>query len=222
MHNKHLPADYFQGMLDTYDETMFKIYVQGKTNMDIRDDYVYNKFTLLGNVLEEKSDIDPTKDYFWALDFNLKPQCSIIGQYEEVDGKNKFIVKDEIVMFGPTMDNPYGGANVVDVANEFVRRYKPDYLGQTVFIFCDPHGWGGQTSRELTRPAQIIRILEGNGFFCEMVTDTNTMPIKERTDTMNHACEDGFLLISPNCEHTIKSLEELKWKDKSLRGSIRP
>lgn len=227
MHNKHLPADYFQGMAERFDDITFRIMVKGETNINVRDDYVYGKYDPEKNELPEEVPIDYGKDFYWGLDFNLNPQCSVVCQFHKLDpddANDIFVVKDELVMYGPTMDNPYGKANAVDVANEFVRRFKKDYLGTKIYIFGDPHGFGGQTDRELSRYAQIFRILTANGFDVEVVADDSTgLPLKERIDNMNNVFSRQILWVNPSdistspesldTRHIRKSLAELKWKD---------
>jgi hypothetical protein len=226
-HNKHVGAEFFQGMKAMYDDKFYELMVQGKLDTNLREDYVYSKYDPEKNELLEEVPIDYSKDFYWGLDFNLNPQCSVVCQFYKLDPEDTddvFVVKDELVMYGPTMDNPYGKANAVDVANEFVRRFKKDYLGTKVYIFGDPHGFGGQTDRELSRYAQIFRILTANGFDVEVVADDSTgLPLKERIDNMNEVFSKQILWVNPSdiatspesldTRHIRKSLAELKWKD---------
>lgn len=227
MHNKHLPADYFQGMAERFDDLTFRIMVKGETDLNIRDDSVYNKYDPENNELELEVAIDYNRDFYWGLDFNLNPQCSVVCQFDKInidDQEEVFIVKDELVMYGPTMDNPHDKANATDVANEFVRRFKPGYLGTKVYVFGDPHGYAGQTGRELSKYAQIYRILTGHGFDVEIVADDSTgLPLKERIDNMNEVFTKQVVWVSRadigtsefglDTRHIRKSLAELKWKD---------
>lgn len=224
MHNPHLPADFFQGMEDNYDPILFRIMVKGESNLDLRDDYVCSKFKEEINVAEDEIPMDFDKDMYWGLDFNFSPECSTICQFEEINSKTFFCPKEEIVMYGPTDEDPYGGATAEDVAKAFVKRYKDKYQRTKIFIICDPHGFGGQTKRELSRPLKIEQVLLKAGFDCEIVSDKKQMPIRERVDALNDNLGNGLILINPGERnpdsgaysenlHLIKSLAELKWKE---------
>lgn len=215
-HNPHLPDDYFQGMENMYDPVLFNIMVKGQLNSDLREDYVYKEYSDKGdgNLLDEDIQLDYSKEFLWGLDFNLRPQCSTISQIEDIEGERFLVCKEEIVMYGPTFDVTTGGATVVDVANEFCRRYGK-YASQIplVKIYGDPHGYGNVTSRELTRYQQILNILLANGFKVFTVADQKNIPLKERIDNVNHMLRTRKLIVNPKCEHVAKSFAELSWKD---------
>lgn len=216
-HNPHLPDDYFQGMESMYDPVLFNIMVKGQLNSDLREDYVYKEYSdqADGNLLDENIELDFGKDLLWGLDFNLRPQCSTISQIEYSENGDAFLVcKDEIIMYGPTHDATTGGATVVDVANEFVRRYRDwSGTGVRVKVYGDPHGYGNVTSRELTRYQQIYNILTANGFIVETIADNKNIPLKERIDNVNHMLRTRKLVVNPKCEHVAKSLSDLMWKE---------
>lgn len=237
MHNPHLPDDYFQRMEDDYDPLMFRILVKGETDLDVREDFVYKEFSKApdpenpndsktweqSNVLEEAIDLDFDKDILWGLDFNLRPQCSVIAQIEEKDGMPFLAVKQELVMYGPTLDDPYGGASPEDVVAQFIKLIKPQYKGTTIKIYGDPHAYGGQTDRELSKYHIIYNALtkEDVGFNVEVIADQTIISLKERVDCVNTALRDKALRINPPIEgeattprHTLASLESLKWHEK--------
>jgi len=194
-----------------------------KANLTLTLDYVYKEYSdkADGNLLDEDMELDYSKEFLWGMDFNLRPQCSSISQIEDVEGERFLVCKDEIVMYGPTFEETVGGATVVDVANEFVRRYGK-YASQIpcVKIYGDPHGWGNVTSRELTRYQQIINILRASGFVVETIADNKNIPLKERIDNVNHMLRTRKLVINPKCEHVVKSLSELQWKDNVSKDTL--
>ena len=222
-HNPHLPSDYLQGMAAQYDEKYFDIMVKGKTNTDLRDDYVFGKYSEK-NLLPKPLDIDWNKEVYWTLDFNQKPQCSAVCQIDNINGERHLVVKREIVMYGPTLNNPYGGANARDVAKQFVDLYKDYYKGEPIYIYGDPNGFHGQTERELTRYQQIVEELESglpnakkaNGASQIMICVTEKhIPFKERLDNTNDVLENGILLLNPGelTEHLQASFEQLMWDE---------
>lgn len=207
-HNKHLSQSYMQSMMSVYDKQTVAVMVHGRTDLNLEDDQIYHKFNKDIHVLKEDEAIDWDEDIVWGIDFNLKPQCSSVSQL--IDGE--LIVKDEIIMSGPTMDNPYGKASAEDVAREFCRRYKHHYKGTIIRMFGDPKGWDGQTSRELTKYDKMLAILHENGFLTSMEADREQIPLKECVDTLNEVLVKGKLFINPKCLHVIASLANLKWK----------
>lgn len=222
-HNPHLPDGYFQGMEKMYDPVLFNIMVKGQLNSDLREDYVYKEYSdqADGNLLDEDMELDYSKPFLWGLDFNLRPQCSSISQIEDIEGQSYLVCKEEIIMYGPTFDCTTGGATVVDVANEFVRRYGK-YASQipVVKIYGDPHGYGNVTSRELTRYQQIINILRASNFQVETIADQKNIPLKERIDNVNHMLRTRKLIINPKCGHVAKSLSELMWKEEATIDTL--
>lgn len=207
-HNKNMDPVYLTGLVQSYDKQTIGVLVQGRTDLNLEDDQVYHKFNKDVHVLKEDEDIDWDEDIIWGIDFNLKPQCSSISQL----ANGELVVKDEIIMSGPTMDNPYGKASAEDVAREFCRRYKHHYKGTIIRMFGDPKGWDGQTSRELTKYDKMLAILHENGFLTSMEADREQIPLKECVDTLNEVLVKNKLFINPKCVHVVASLANLKWK----------
>lgn len=235
-HNPHLPDDYFQSMKAMYDPTFYNIMVKGQLNANLREDYVYSDYTEENNLLDATMPIDWDLDIHWGLDFNKRPQSSVVCQMDRsINNEPRLIIKDEIIMYGPTMDDPHGGATAVHVADEFVRRYKPFYKNSTIHIYGDPKGWTNHGSdRELTRYAQIVNILEANGFIINLVANADQIPKKERIDNVNNLLKKGIIVVNPprpvtdsytlpdgiGCEWAAKSLAELEWVDKSTKEDV--
>jgi hypothetical protein len=223
-HNPHLPDDYFQGMKDAYDDNYFDIMVRGQLNTDLRDDYLYKKYVPEVHEISLPINIDYKKDFYWGLDFNRKPQSSVVAQFEEIDGDERFLFKDEICLFGkPTLDYPYGkgeGAIAIDVAREFVRRYKKDYQGTVVHIYGDPAGWRkSQTSNEVSFEI-IAQHLEENGFEVDLVADDAQISIKDRLECVEFWLEDGLLRFNPQyvIPWTTKSFADSETEEGDYEG----
>jgi len=143
------------------------------------------------------------------------------------------IVKDEIIMYGPTMEDRVGGATAVDVANQFVARYRKNYMNTVVHVYGDPKGYTNVGSdRELTRYESIYNILTANDFIVNVVADKSNIPRKERIDNVNELLRKGLLVVNPlrppqttqeypiGCDWTVQSLAELQCKDKVKEDAV--
>lgn len=238
--NPHLTAEYLQGMRDKLDPIRYLIYVEGRLDIEVRGEYAYSSYSTRENLLEKNWPIDYSKDFIWGLDWNLHPQCSSISQIEDLSQLKEYlsidvkippdnkglVIKDEIILWGPTPEQPIGGASPEDVAHEFVRRFKDDYQGTTIHIAGDPNGFKGVTTRELTKYDIIISILEEEGFKVNLIADDTPMPKKERVDNVNtmfkNANLERRLFVNPKAEHVAKSFEELRWDDSGKNLDEKP
>lgn len=227
-HNPHCPDDYFQGMEGMYDEVFYDIMVKGALNTNLKEGYAYAKYSKEVNVLEDEVLIDYTKDFYWTMDHNLSPMCSSIHQLDdeviEIEDKKVtkeiIICKKSMVMYGPTYEYPYGGCHPLDMAKQFVKDHKDNYMGTTIYMYGDPKGFDGQTERELTKYEKMRKYLEAEGFNVVLIADKIQIPRKERLDNTNHVLEEGILKINPSCVHEIKSFDGLKIKEGSLKYEL--
>jgi hypothetical protein len=227
-HNPHLKDDFFQVLEDKLDPTYFEIMVKGKTNINLRDDYTYRKYNEEEQVLPLPIYIDYEKDIYWGLDFNRKPQASTIWQFEDIDGEEKFLCKEEICLFGkPAMGFPWGrgeGATVKDVAKEFTRRHKDKYQGSTVFIAGDPKGNNKSANSDETSYEIIMEYLEEQGFYVEMLADDSQISRRDRIELVDYWLEDGLIRFNPGKEKddplawTQRSFKESKEDEKDFEG----
>lgn len=223
MHNAHVPADVIQSMRDQYDDATFDIFVKGNVNKNLREDYVYTKFDEETQFLQDMIPINFNQDIYWGLDWNRKPQSSVIAQFEDIEGKERFVTKSEICLFGrPTVDNPYGsgGASAKDVAREFSKRYKPHYKGTTIHLYGDPAGFKKTSASNSDNYEILAEYLEEEGFVVSVGATDHQIYIKDRIATVEHWLEDGLILFNPKdlIEWTYLSFKECKWDDKDFEG----
>lgn len=218
-HNPHLPDDYFQGMADAYDDTYFDIMVRGTVNINLRDDYCYKKYDSAVHELELQIPINWNEDLYWGLDFNKKPQASVICQFEELEGEEKFIVKDEIRLSGkPTLEFPNGkgeGATTLDVAKYFVDKYKKHYRGTTVHIYGDPKAFTSTVTSSQNSFEILCEYLEENGFNINLVADNHQISVKDRLELVDYWLDVEKILFNPPSviPWTCKSMAESKLDD---------
>lgn len=220
MHNPHIPDDVLQSMRNQYDEATFDIMVRGALNRNLRDDdYLYPTYLSELCEIEEEIPVDYSKDIYVSMDWNLKPLCGVICQFEEIGEDEVFLTKEEIVLYGPgpyTEASPYGsgGARPIEAAREFVRRHKVGYQGTDVFVYGDPKGYGGVTEREENSFEIFCNFLEKEDFNVHLMMENVQYSVPDRITLMNHHIEEGLLKFNP--EHTLqwtcKSMLECKWK----------
>lgn len=215
-HNPHLPSDYFQGMKAAYDENYYNIMVKGQLNSNLRDDYCYKKYVPEVHELPFPSSLDWDQDIYWGLDFNKNPQASVLCQFEDMEGEEKFVVKDEISIAGKsTLQNPRGkgeGATTLDVAECFVNRYKKLYRGTTIHIYGDPHAFTSTVTSSKNSFEIICEYLEENGFNINLVADKHQISVKDRLELVDYWLDKELILFNPptTIPWTCKSMAESK------------
>lgn len=224
-HNPHLPDDYFQGMADVYDDVYFDIMVRGTVNINLRDEYCFKNYQPEVHELDLPIYLDYDQDIYWGLDFNRTPQCSVLSQFEIIDGEECFLTKEEIRLSGkPSVEFPHGrgeGATVLDVAKYFVDTHRKQYKGSTIHIYGDPAGFRkGSTSNQNSFEI-ICDYLEENGFSVNLVADISTIKVADRLELTDYWLEKGFLKFNPPSviPWTTKSMAESKMDEKDIGES---
>ena len=215
-HNPHLPSDYFQGMKATYDENYYNIMVKGQLNTNLRDDYCYKKYNSDIHELDLQIPINWDEDLYWGLDFNVKPQSSVICQFEDYNSDEKLIVKEEIRLSGkPTVEYPNGsgeGATALDVAKYFVDKYKKQYKGTTIHIYGDPKAFTNTATSSQNAFEIICEYLEEKGFSVNLVADKHQISVKDRLALVDYWLDEQKILFNPSSvlPWTTKSFAESK------------
>jgi len=130
-----------------------------------------------------------------GVDFNISPlTCAI-----HIRKDDTLLQFDEISMHS---------ANTQDLCDEIKNRYPRS----KVFVYPDPSGQARKTS---AGGATDHSILANNGFIVKSPRKHNA--VKDRINSYNSrlCSSDGVrhLYISPNCKHTIESLEKFSYKE---------
>lgn len=218
--NPHNPIEFAQTSIGALDKVTVAKLVHGKTIMH-KEGLVYKSFHK-DNVIQYNEPIDYQKDVIWSLDFNNDPQCSVICQEYETD--EGYIVKclDEIIKWAHLPEQ---------VAEHFCEKYSKFKDTQAkILIYGDPSAlWGNSNNIKKTYYQIIADVLNEKGFNFEVMMKkppkgSNTkikIGVAERIDCANFLLgnnnEDGKIerriFINKKCEHTIRSLKELKWND---------
>ncbi|KKL81052.1 hypothetical protein LCGC14_1998640, partial [marine sediment metagenome] len=121
----------------------------------------------------------------WAMDFNVDPMASIIGQYIPVEaGRYLFYVYDEIVI--------EGGATPNDSAKEFRRRY-PTHSAE-IWIYGDATGKRrGQTAK--SNYTLVMETMRGYPVEVRQKVPEENPLVRDRVNAVNTALSssDGFV-----------------------------
>lgn len=158
-------------------------------------------------VLSKDIELDINQDLIWTLDFNQHPQCSVICQTYNKDGMKHVAALDEIILWG---------AGPEQVANEFIRRYKPLGLRGKVHIYGDPSGFNGAIKNLVVdRFTTVVEHLEAAGFDVILHARRTWFPIALRIDSVNWMMKDGNefrrMKINSRCHNLIASAESVVW-----------
>jgi hypothetical protein len=88
LENTHLPSGYYETLARSYDERFYRQEVLGEF-LSLQGGSAYYAFDRSRNV-DESLEYDPACRLVWALDFNISPMCSVIGQirHGQRDGKD--------------------------------------------------------------------------------------------------------------------------------------
>jgi hypothetical protein len=137
----------------------------------------------------------PTDIVHVGMDFNRNPLVASIA----VQQGNTLYAIDEIQIFGSNTD-------------EMCDEIKSRYPHSKVFVYPDPSGSRQQTS---SGGRSDHSILANRGFVVKAPRKHD--PVKDRINAINarFRSADGtnYLFISPNCKHTINSLDKHTFKE---------
>ena len=153
-------------------------------------------------------DYDPTEPLFWAIDFNVNPMCSVIGQQigERVH------VLEELVL---------PQSNTWRLCEEFIQRIQARY-GQRgrrleVTIYGDATGENRHSSSDRSDWQIVRQVLGRRGDVCDidLRVPRQNPSVKHRVNAVNamlcNQQQRRRLLIHPDCKQLIKDFERVSW-----------
>ena len=144
---------------------------------------------------------------FWALDFNMNPLCSVIGQ--DIDGQVRIL--DELIL--PNSNTPAA-------CEEFLARSQKYFTGTplSVDVYGDATGEQHRTSASRT-DWQIVKDFFGRypeRFHVQFRVPTSNPPVKDRINCVNAMLRNSAgtrrLYVNGCCKHLIKDFEQVSWK----------
>ncbi len=181
---------------------------------------VYHSYHDTENVMRVER--DPDLPLFWALDFNVDPMCSIMGQYREQITPRTILTNEKLITLEVLQEMCLPNSNTREACQEFVnrsKRYVNAARGRRVplHIYGDVSGNKHSTNGDST-DYELIRDFF-NRYPEYVVTyniGTDNPAVKSRTNAVNLALKtaDGFrrMFIDPGCVELRKDLREVKWK----------
>jgi hypothetical protein len=168
---------------------------------------VYYAYDRTANI--RKAVFNPRLPVLWALDFNVNPMCSVIGQR---DG-DRVQVLDEIVL---------ADSNTPAACEEFLRRtagWKSQYNGAIQLdIYGDATGNGRASSASRTDWQIVKDVLaaKGHGSVRQFHVSSANPTVKDRVNCMNallrNTVGENRLTIDPRCQQLILDFERVHWK----------
>jgi hypothetical protein len=177
---------------------------------------------------------NPEAPLFWALDFNIDPLCSVLGQIvngrvyildelilpdsntlaaceEFLERTRKWTVPPELPVLPDDADE-----QAEQLMDDLARQLQPRPLN--VYVYGDATGTQMRTSASRT-DWQIIKNFFGrytDRYHAGVRVPSANPPVKDRINCVNamlhNYAGDRRLLIDPRCKHLIRDLEQVSWK----------
>src|SRR5579871_158677 len=158
---------------------------------------------------------NPGLPLFWALDFNINPMCSVIGQR---DGDQLYILEEL------ALPNSNTGA-ACEAFIQTASKWRGSLMLRGLQIYGDATGNSRRTSASRT-DWQIVKDFFGqHPFKLEMRVKSTNPPVKDRINCVNalllNKAGEHRLTIDPSCKQLITDLERVHWKTDS-HGNLQP
>jgi hypothetical protein len=175
---------------------------------------------------------DPKLPLFWALDFNMNPLCSVVGQMvsggvhildelvlpdsHTLAACEEFLSRTKPWIIAPEPLELPEREDLCETFDEMLRHYQPALLN--VYVYGDATGEQRRTAASRT-DWQIARDFFGrfpDRFQVQFQVPRSNPPVKDRVNCVNamlrnHAGQHR-LLIDPKCKGLIKDFEQVCWK----------
>ncbi len=150
----------------------------------------------------------PNEPLFWAIDFNVNPMCSVIGQ--EVGGRVQ--VLEELVL---PQSNTW---QLCDQLVDRLRAWVHDHGGPiNVYVYGDATGKSRHSSADESDWEIVRQVLGRVQGLCraQLRVEKQNPTVKMRVNTVNamlcNQRQERKLLIHPECKQLIKDFERVTW-----------
>jgi hypothetical protein len=167
---------------------------------------------------------DPKLPLFWALDFNMNPLCSVLGQMTNgrvhildelilpdshtLAACEEFLSRTKQLMIAPEPFEPPEDGDMREAFEEMLRQYQPSLLN--IYVYGDATGEQRKTSASRT-DWQIVKDFLGryaDRFKVQFRVPSSNPPVKDRINCVNARLQNHAgqhrLLIDPRCKELIK------------------
>ena len=226
--NPALPDDYYGRLQASYDERFYRQEGLGEY-LNVFSGQAYYGFDRRAQV--RNIPYRPDQPIWWAIDFNVNPMCSVIGQ--TINGVIR--VLDELVMrqsntlahcdefFERTrawVEKRPVPADPMDIPNEDIEyglvEERPVPLN--VYVYGDPSGDQHETSASRTDWEHIKRFFARNTdrFKVQFRVPSRAGRVKDRVNCMNamllNFAGQRRIFLTPKCRELAADFEQQTWK----------
>ncbi len=194
--------DFYERLKESYDENFYRQEVLGDY-LNAKGNLVYKDFSREGNL--RLVELDKARPVFWAVDFNVDPMSSVIGQ---VRGSEVSIL-DEIVLRRATTH---------DACEEFERRVGMPPAG--VVVCGDASGSSMQTTG-FSDYAVIREFFRQRAAKVSYRVPGANPPVRDRVGAVNaklkNALGETQLFVNPRCVELIADFEQVSYMEDSMQ-----
>jgi hypothetical protein len=159
---------------------------------------------------------DPQLPFFWALDFNIDPMCTVFGQYRKDAGLRSVLTGHAVGQIRVLGELCMPETSTREVCEAFYARYRETVRGDNteVEIYGDASGNAGHTSQTSGTDYDIIKaFLREKGVKYKMCVQPKNPHVKDRVNTVNDACfQHEGLIIHPSCKMLVRDLDNVRYK----------
>jgi hypothetical protein len=182
---------------------------------------VYSNFDATRNV-KKHVEYDPRLTFFWSLDFNVDPMCSVYGQYSRLQGMRSALTGHGTGQTRVLGELCMADTDTLEMCQAFVPRFREICRGDNpvLEIYGDASGESRHTSQTSGTDYDIIKTyLKKENIKFRMCVQAKNPPVKDRINAVNDACfEDSGMQISESCKMLIRDLDNVRWK-RDLNGN---
>jgi hypothetical protein len=173
---------------------------------------VYYGFNRQENVRARS--FNPLLPLFWAIDFNVNPLCSVIGQR---DGNNVYVL-DEIAL---------KDSNTAALGGAFLDKISSWPLlvsGTQIMIYGDSSGNSRHTSAARTDWEIIREFFRSQSYRVDFRIRSSNPLVRDRVNCVNGVLHsqagERRLRIDPKCKQLILDFERVRWKTDSNGNTL--
>lgn len=196
--NVEVPDAFALSLEKDYDDAHQAAYIRGEF-VDLYTGRVYSAFDRKLHIRE--FDLDPVLPLMHAVDFNVDPNCSVIG----FESNGTFYIWDEIVI--------EGGADTTMMCMEFNRRIGD--LPNRIMVTGDSSG-AARSTKAAVSDYHIIRENYRRMFldqFLGVDVPRSNPRVPDRVNAVQAALRKGSIVVHPRCTNLIEDLARVAWKD---------
>ncbi len=210
----------YEQLKGSYDERFYRQEVLGEY-LSITAGVAYYAFDRAANVRE--LEYDPTLPLCWALDFNVDPMCSVIGQIIDQSTSLDRAYGRQILQFRILDEIFLRGVSVPDACQAFAEKtekWRGGYRQIAVNVYGDATG-SAREKASAGSPTCWGAVREffsvaGRQFAPTYLYREQNPLVRDRINAVNaqlrNALQQHHLFIDPRCEHLIEDLERVTWK----------